>query len=340
MKKTTILVTHNFKPHHLQHLDDVADSAEVLQHGARTSKEVNDALNRYPETEVLYTIQTPTLWSPEWQLTWIQLHYAGVDHVRFDILPEHVEITTASGVNSTAIAEHTFTLILALQRRIPDILALQSEKSWPDIRTRWHTFARPLLQGSTIGILGYGSIGREVARMAKAFGMAVLAYKRNPTIREDKGFIASGTGDPGGTLPDAYYDPEHLLDMMAECDVVVNSLPATPATRKLITAESFGAMKPTSLFINIGRGTTVDEEALIGAIETGQISGVGLDVFATEPLPPDSPLWTYDNVIISPHVGGFFAQYDDTAMELFCENVGRYLAGRHLLNRTDRNLGY
>jgi phosphoglycerate dehydrogenase-like enzyme len=340
MKKTTVLITHNFKPGHLIVLDAFADKIDVHLERARTPGEVTNALAKYPDTEILYTIHTPHTWSLQWAVRWIQTHFAGIDHMSIDVIPDEVAITTASGVNSIAVAEHAIALVLALRKQIPKTVDLQNNRMWLDIKTKWKTFAHPLLRDETIGILGYGSIGRELARIAKALGMKILAFKRDPRRTEGTGFIISGTGDPDGSIPHAYYGPDRLFEMLGACDIVVNVLPATPETRGIMNKAAFDAMKSSAIFVSIGRGKTVNEAALIETIKRGHLSGAGLDVFETEPLPPSSPLWKFENVIVSPHIGGFFSQYNDTAMILFRENMDRYLSGKTLLNRVDRKLGY
>jgi len=340
MKKLQILMTHGFKEEHLGALVAFSEKVTLYRERARTPEEVAVALDTYPDAEILYTIHTPRLWSDRWNIRWIQIHYAGSDHVLLEAIPRHVKLTTASGVNSVAVAEHALSLILALRRCLPLALRLQSQRSWPESKDRWLAFARPLLRGETIGILGYGSIGREIGRVAKSFGMRVLVYKRNPNQKNDRGFVLPGTGDPDGSIPDLFYGPDDLHGILNESDIIVNVLPSTVQTEKILDREAFASMKTCSLFISIGRGKTVDETALIEAIERGTLSGAGLDVFETEPLPPSSPLWQFDNVIISPHIGGFFSQYDEIAMILFRENLSRYMSGKHLLNRVDRRLGY
>jgi phosphoglycerate dehydrogenase-like enzyme len=196
------------------------------------------------------------------------------------------------------------------------------------------------LRGQTIGILGYGSIGREVARLAKAFGMKVLVTKRDGRHTEDHGFMLPDTGDPSGDLPDRIYPIEATRSLLTECDYVVVSLPLTEKTHHLIDEEMFRAMKPSAFFVNIGRGSIVHEEHLVKALKKGWIAGAGLDVFEQEPLPDDSPLWKLDNVIMTPHISGFTPDYDKRAMAVFAENLRRYLAGEQLLNVLDRQVGY
>lgn len=340
MKNIPVLIVHRFREDVLTSLDSYGEKFSFQLERAVTPEEVTIALNKFPNSEVLYAIHTPKQWNPNWQLRWIQLHFAGTDHVPFDVIPDHVAVTTVSGITGMAIAEHVFAMILALRRQIPEMLSLQNSKTWVDMKPKWKRFARPLLHGETVGILGYGSIGRQIGKIAQAFGMKVLAYKRDPHDRMDKGYIIPETGDPDGTIPHEYYGPDRLFEMLRACDIIVNVLPATAETKQIINRDSFAAMKPGAIFISAGRGTTVDEGALIDALKTGHLAGAGLDVFQQEPLPPSHSLWQLANVVISPHISGFFDRYDEFSMALFRENLDRYLAGIPLLNRVNRKWGY
>ncbi|HEU20653.1 MAG TPA: D-2-hydroxyacid dehydrogenase [Deltaproteobacteria bacterium] len=340
MEKIPVLIVHGFKDDALSVLEPYRGKFLFRSEKAVTPDEVAAALDSFPDSEILYSIHTPTRWDSRWRLRWIQLHYAGADHVLFDIIPDRVAVTTVSGVTGMAIAEHAFALILALRRRIPEMLSLQDSKTWLDMKSKWKKFARPLLNGETVGILVYGSIGRQIGKIAQAFGMDVLACKRNPHDKADRGFIIPGTGDPHGTIPRGYYGPDRLIEMLRVCDIIVNALPATTETKQVIGRDAFAAMKQGAMFISVGRGATVDEGALIDSLETGHLFGAGIDVFQEEPLPPSHPFWRLDNVIISPHVSGFFNRYDELSMMLFRENLDRYLAGRPLLNSIDRQRGY
>src|SRR5437660_6172175 len=193
----------------------------------------------------------------------------------------------------------------------------------------------------TLGIVGYGSIGRELARIARtAFGMTILACKRDASQRADSGYCPPGTGDPEGRLPEAWLPPARLPELLERSDVVVMAAPLTPATRHMIGAPELARMKPTAYFINVGRGASVDEAALARALAERRIAGAAVDVFAEEPPPAGHPLYRVDNVIVSPHVSGFLPSYDDRCAELFAENLRRYLAGAPLLNLVDRARGY
>ena len=187
--------------------------------------------------------------------------------------------------------------------------------------------------------MGYGSIGREVGRLGRAFGMRVFALRRT-VGRPDQGYAVSRTGDPEGSIPERFYPAAALHHMLAECDYVVVAVPLTPATTHLIGETELRAMKPTAYLVNIARGSIVDEAALVRALDEGWIAGAGLDVFEQEPLPSDSPLWEMENALISPHVAGFTPRYDERATVLFAQNLARYLAGQPLLNLVDKSRGY
>nr|WP_290667180.1 D-2-hydroxyacid dehydrogenase [Ardenticatena sp.] len=338
MASIPLLITLDFTPEQIARLQAISDALVIRQVRTRKPEGVAAALDQYPDTEILYAVRVPNAWRSHWRVRWIQLHSAGVDHIPLDAIPPHVRITNASGIHAVCMAEHTFGMVLALRRRLTDMTFAKPWHAWPP--DRWALYARPLLRGQTMGILGYGAIGREIGRLAQAFGMRVLAYKRTPTQRRDETFVLPGTGDPEGIIPAAWFGPGELFRILEESDIVVNTLPATPATEHLLDAEAFRCMRPDAIFVNIGRGRTVDETALVEALRNGIISGAALDVFEHEPLPAHHPFWSLDNVIVSPHVSAAFPEYDDFAVALFAENVRRYLDARPLLNEVDRHRGY
>jgi phosphoglycerate dehydrogenase-like enzyme len=250
-------------------------------------------------------------------------------------------LTTTSGVHAAAIAEYAVTVMLALAHRVPRMVEWRARGGWPPDLERWPLFVPVEVRGATLGIIGYGSIGRELARIARtAFGMTVLACKRDPAQHADAGYALPGTGDPPGVLPAAWYAPEAVGELLARSDVVVMCAPLTPETRGMLGARELVRMKSSAFFINVGRGATVDEAALAAALAAGRLAGAAVDVFAEEPPPPGHPLYALDNVIVSPHVSGFLPSYDDKCVELFGENLRRFLAGQPLLNLVDRRLGY
>jgi phosphoglycerate dehydrogenase-like enzyme len=297
----------------------------------------------YSRTDVLYAGAPPRDLTRAPGLKWVQLHMAGInalhDHPLYTT--SAVPLTTTSGVHAGTIAEYAITLLLALAHRVPTMVEWQRRGTWPPDAQRWPLFVPTEVRGATLGVIGYGSIGRELARIATtAFAMSVLACKRDPSRHEDPGYCAPGTGDPEGRLPDAWFAPEKLHDLLARSDVVVMAAPLTPATDRLLGAAEFAAMKPSAYFINVGRGATVDEPALAAALRERRLAGAAIDVFAEEPPPAGHPFFALDNAIVSPHVSGFLPSYDDRCAELFAENLRRYLRGAPLLNLVDRARGY
>jgi phosphoglycerate dehydrogenase-like enzyme len=334
-----VLTTLRFTEEMLRQLEAVSPRLSIVQQTCRDAGEVAAALAAHPDVEVLYTFGLPTdalALAP--RLRWVQLHSAGADHLLGQpIMQGDVLVTTSSGIHATPIAEYVLASILAHRWQVARWTGCQRERLWPS--GRWELYARPELRGGTLGILGYGSIGREVGRLGRAFGMRVLAIGRTGS-RVEKGYAVPATGDPEGAVPERFYPPEELDDLLAECDYVLVALPLTPATRHRIGEAELRAMKPSAFLVNISRGAIVDEAALVRALREGWIAGAGLDVFEQEPLPADSPLWELENALISPHVAGFSPRYDERAVDLFAENLRRYLSGEPLLNLVDKTAGY
>jgi len=330
-----VLVTMRFTDAQLDRLRQVSPELRVSRGDAAGAD--------YSRIDILYAGAPPRDLGRAPNLKWVQLHMAGVD-----ALAEHplytqssIPLTTASGVHAATIAEYALTVLLALAHRVPRMVEWQARGTWPPDEQRWPLFVPSEVRGATLGIVGYGSIGRELARAAKAaFAMRVLACKRDPARRTDAGYTLPGTGDPEGRLPDAWLGPEELPDLLARSDVVVLCAPLTAQTRRLIGTRELALMKPSAYLINVGRGASVDEAALAEALAARRIAGAGVDVFAQEPPPAGHPLYALDNVILSPHVSGFLPSYDDKCTDLFAENLRRYLAGTPLLNLVDRAHGY
>ena len=289
-------------------------------------------LKHYPEPD-----QAP-------HLRWIQLHHAGVDRLmkKLIVQAEDLEVTTASGVHAVQMAEYCLMMMMAFTYKLPTLLQLQAEAIWPEnVEDSLTRFAPFHLRGRTLGIAGYGSIGRELARLANALGMTVLATKRNikhPATEDE--YMEDGTGDPTGEIPARLYPPEALRSMAGLCDFLVLTMPLTEATRHAVNEDVLSIMKPTAVLINVARGGVVDTDALISALAAERIAGAALDVFDEEPLPRSSPLWNLDNVIITPHISGNSAFYHQKTAAVFTENIKRYLERRPLLNRVDRKRGY
>lgn len=335
---TEVLVTAAFPGDLITRINAVSSALEVSQ--------LDLAKKPWPDgrttaAEILYSYGASKLPPLELapNLRWVQFHSAGIDSLLdSEIWHSDILLTSASGIHAPNMGQYVMAQILAWASRTPTWLYYQQRGEWP--KDRWNKFLPDELRGRTLGILGYGSIGREVARLAKAFGMSVLASKRDARDVKDHGYALTGTGDADGVMADRIYPGAAARSMVAECDYVVVTLPLTQITRALVDEELLRAMKPGAFLVNVGRGGVVDQAALIRALKKGWIAGAGLDVFEKEPLPADSPLWSMDNVIISPHVSGFTPHYDDRAIDLFCANLGRYLAGEQLINLVDRRTGY
>lgn len=294
------------------------------------------------DVEILFTSFTTPLPSPEMapRLRWIQLYSAGPDPIlHHSLFQSPVIFTTASGVHAVNTAEHVFAMLLAWFRHFPRLLELRRQERWPSPAERSSLSVTQELREQTIGIVGYGSIGRQIARLANAFGMRVLAMHRG-TDHRDHGFQFPGIGDPEGALPDRYYSSDQLHSMLHESDIVVIAVPLTQQTQGLFDDSAFRAMKPTAFLVNIARGDICDETALIGALADGHIAGAALDVFQQEPLPPQHPLWHFPNVFISPHIAGLTPHYNERIAIIFEENLRRYLSGEPLYNMVDKSQGY
>jgi phosphoglycerate dehydrogenase-like enzyme len=297
----------------------------------------------YAAVDVLYAGMPPRDLARAPRLGWVQLHMAGVDGLREHPLytASTLPLTTTSGVHAATIAEYAITVLLALAHRVPRMVQWKARGGWPPDEQRWPLFVPTEVRGATLGVIGYGSIGRELARIAKtAFGMSIVACKRDPARRADDGYCPPGSGDPEGRLPDAWLGPDGLGELLARSDVVVMCAPLTRETRHMIGAPELARMKPTAYLINVGRGASVDEGALARALAEHRLAGAAVDVFAQEPPPAGHPLYGVEDVIVSPHVSGFLPSYDERCAELFAENLRRYLAGASLLNLVDRARGY
>jgi phosphoglycerate dehydrogenase-like enzyme len=335
-----ILLTIKFDNDTLDHFRSISPNIKLRIHPAEKIKDVPN--KAWEQSEILYTTHflPPAKVNTE-SLRWIHSHYAGVDHLLHDPFIEahpNVKITTSSGIHVGTIGEYVLGMILAFGHRIPRMIEHKRRAEWPE--DRFKLFLPQGLRNSTVGILGYGRLGREVARLCKSFGAIVLATKGDVKHPVDTNYTLPGTGDPDGEMFDRLYPPEATGFMVKDCDYVVITLPLTDTTRNLVNEDILDAMKPSAYLINVGRGGIVDEDALAIALEEGKIAGAGFDVFDQEPLPSDSPLWTAPNFIISPHISGNMRDYNAKAATLFEENLRRYVAKEPLYNIVDRSKGY
>ncbi len=332
-----VLLTIPFNEQIIAKLAAVSPEIAIHQRDARKPEEIADLIK---DIDVLYTFSALPMPEDAPRLRWVQMHTAGVDNILDHPLYTNSEVmfTTTSGIHVVQMAEYVFGMILAFAHKIPQMLEDQRSAEWPEKKfERYKPFE---LYGATLGIIGYGSIGRQVARIGQAFGMRVVAVKSDMRNLKLERFILPNTGDPEGEIPDRYYPIKALRSFLTECDFVVIALPLTDATHHLITAKALEAMKPSAMLINVARGDVIDEEALAHALQGGKIGGAALDVFNQEPLPADSPLWKLPNTIISPHVSGYSPHYDERSADVFAENSRRFLAEEPLINLVERSRGY
>jgi phosphoglycerate dehydrogenase-like enzyme len=217
-------------------------------------------------------------------------------------------------------------------------MTYQRNHEWPPDR---NVRLAPIeLRDSTIGIIGYGSIGREIARLVQPLGVKVLATKKNVLNPEDRGFTIENLGDPEGNLFTRLYPIQAIKSLVKECDFIVVTLPKTKETLNLISEPEFGAMKTGAFIIDVSSGGIIKTGALINAFKEKRIGGAVLDVFEQEPLPKDHPLWDLPNLIITPHIAGVSIRYNERAVLLIKENLDRYIKNSSLLNIFSQDLGY
>jgi len=257
------------------------------------------------------------------RLRWLQVSSAGVNGLITPALrAADLMITNASGVHAAPITEHMFGMLLMVMHRLAQAWDHQKTHRWNDEGLGDRV---SLLWGKTLGILGVGAIGGQSAKVGQAFGMRVLGLRRG-----------------GGPHPavDQMYTPDQRAEFLAACDVVMNILPLTEATRRFLGRSEFAALKPGAILVNTGRGATVDTEALMDALKSGHLGAALLDVTDPEPLPPDHPLWTLENVYLTPHYSGSRPDYGERANEIFLDNLGRYLRQETLINIVNKREGY
>lgn len=333
-----VLITIPFSEQEIQTLRDVSPRLRLTLIMAREPGDIPKEV--WARTEILYTDQILPTPDQVPALRWLQFHWAGVDFAaNLPLLKKpDLMVTTLSGAAAPQMAEFAVGMLLSLGHRMPELNAHQARSEWP--RDRWERFRPQEMRNSTVGIVGYGSIGREIARLLKAFGATILAAKQDVMHPEDTGYIIPGLGDPAGDLFSRLYPYQAVKSMIKESDYVVVTAPLTPSTRGMIGVAEIAAMKPGAFLINMGRGGVVDQAALLSALQERRIAGAALDVFVDEPLPSNSPFWKLPNTIITPHVGGMSVHYNARAIDLFVENLKRYLTGAVLLNRFDVQRGY
>ena len=281
-----------------------------------------------PEADVLFNWSTGRdlvrqVFDMAPHLKWVHSRSAGLDNLLFpELVESSVPLTNGRGVFSASLGEFALGAILYFAKDFRRMIRNQ-------MAGRWEQFDVHEISGQTVGIVGYGDIGRAAATRARAMGMRILALKRHgaPVYNVDP-------------LVDRVYYPEQLCEMIALCDYIVVATPLTAETRSMIGEKEFAAMKPEAVVINVGRGPVIDEPAMLRALKDGRIKGAGLDVFTEEPLPEGHPFYKMENVLLSPHCADHTMDWLDQAMRFFIENFRRYSQGEPLRNVVNKKLGY
>ena len=296
--------------------DGPLDDVEVMLRGWLSSEAFDRLLARAP------------------RLTWVHSATSGVERALTPASRERaLVVTNARGVFSRPIAEYVLMMILAVSRRLPQLLELQRERTWQPLEGTE-------LRDVTVGVVGFGSIGRTVATLATSFGCRVVAVRRHselestPRSADDEGLSAAKL------RLDRVGGPETLPELLAESDFIVLAAPLTPETEDLINADTLAMVKPGAWLINVARGRLIDERALLRALRDGHLGGAVLDTFRDEPLPPMSSFYDLPNVIVTPHTAWSSARVLDRSIELFCDNLGRFSRGEPLRNVVDPTAGY
>ena len=317
-----MMLTRDWPEKYTERLEEEEPDLRVIQ--AVEREEQQQALNRAEIVVGLAREFEIDLLAEAEGVEWIQTLTAGVDEIINSSGAEKLEergvkITSMSGIHGDFIAEHTFGFLIGFSRRFHEYRDQQRENTWERLEM-------DRLSGRKLLIIGLGAIGLEIARVARVFGMNVIGVKRDVSEEIEE--------------VDELYSPEKIERAAVECDYAVSVLPYTPETEKMLAEEFFSALPEEAYFINVGRGEVVDEKALLQALDEEKLAGAGLDVFAQEPLPEDSPFYERNNVIMTPHVAGIFPGYYERALKIFQENLDRYRRGEKLKNRVSYELGY
>ncbi len=303
----------------LQRLRECAPSIEFL-----IAENDEQALALAPHANAAYRYCTPALIEAAPNLRWIQVGSAGVERYPFEEMKARgIIFTNAKEIYGIQLADHTLALILAFSRQLPFLFRAQQQRLWENRKN----YPPGELAGQTLLVVGLGGTGLETARRAAGFGLRTLATRRRTDL-------------PKPDFVEAVHPPEALHDLLPETDWVAVCLPLTRDTRDTFHDAEFDLMRETAYIVCVTRGGIINTEAVLRALDAGKIAGAGLDVTDPEPLPPDHPLWTRENAIITPHASGH-SPYSGTRMfDLLCENVRRFAAGEPLLNVVDLDLQY
>ncbi|MBN1689598.1 MAG: D-2-hydroxyacid dehydrogenase [Dehalococcoidia bacterium] len=275
------------------------------------------------EAEIIYGYGLPNdviARSPK--LKWVQMTSTAVDKfLTDDLRRSSVVMTNVRGMHSVPVGEFVISQMLMFAKGAHRCFQQKQGK-------QWKPFMPLMLYAKTVGIVGLGNIGRQVARLSKSLGMRVLGVRRSEAKSKTTKYV------------DEIFPRRQLKKMLNDCDFVVLTVPLTAETENMIGEAELRSMKPTAYLINVSRGNVVNEDALVNALENNRIAGAGMDVFAVEPLPPGSRLWDLSNVMLSPHIAGGMECYAEQATDIFCENLRRYMNGQKLLRTVDKKKGY
>jgi phosphoglycerate dehydrogenase-like enzyme len=320
MQKRKIVITHPLEQNLIKQIEEIIPAWSII---VGSDKEIWQ--EHIQDAEIIAGwkkgIEKDCL-GPHSKLKWLQSWSAGVDSLPLESLEARdILVTSANGVHAYPISETIFALMLSLTRKIHTYVRNQLERKWH------HSNMKLEMHGKTVGIIGVGTIGKEAAKIAKAFGMKVLGVRHSGKQQE---FV------------DEMYTTQQLDEVLPNCDYVVVTLPLTKETHRLFGSKQFDLMKSSAFFINIGRGEIVVEGDLISALQRGHIAGAGLDVFEQEPLAVDSPLWEMENVIITPHTSGSTEHYNQRVIEnILIPNLKNYISGNQpSVNLVDYSKGY
>mgnify|MGYP000268295387 CR=1 FL=1 len=336
MNPIDLLITVPLPPLLVERIQAVSSRLRINLIPTRDAEAI--AVDKWQNTEILYTdFVLPDLGKIN-RLRWIQSHTTDLGFIQQSPLGknEMIVITNMSGIESHAVAEYVVMMMLVLTRqffssRVRDTAA-PNRQGMPG--QKWN------LNGAVVGIIGYGSVGREVARLLQPFGMTILATKRDVMDPTDSGYFIPGMGDPKGDLFHRLYPPQAIKSMVKECDFVVVCLPSCPSTKGLIGASMIHLMKPTSFYIHVSQPDVVDIQAFTDAIVERRIRGAAFDIQIPSSLSADHPLFKSPEIILTPRIAGETEDYMDKAIELFIENLRRYLEGLPLLNQYHPIRGY
>jgi phosphoglycerate dehydrogenase-like enzyme len=322
MDNITLLVLANPTDRELAMLEQLPDSTSVI-----VGNHIDAFRKAAPDADVVFSLSAPAkvlreIWPMAPRIKWVHSRSAGLDSLLFPELVESpVPLTNGSGVFSQSLAEFVIGAAIFFAKDFRRLIRNQDAG-------QWEQFDVDEIRGQTMGIIGYGDIGRACAQRAHAMGMKVLAVRRRPD---------RSNGDP---YISGVYSTEEMLDILPQCDYVVAAAPLAPGTKHLVGEAAIARMKKTAVVMNVGRGPVIDEAALIPALESGRIRGAALDVFESEPLPAGHPFFKLQNVLLSPHCTDHTTTWLEEGMQFFLDNFNRFAAGDPLKNVVDKRAGY